>query len=331
MFDKPNDRKSHHHSIPYLGGLGIFFAILFVTLIMGIMLYPNSDLFLDLKLVFSLYITLFTLLLGGLKDDLIGAKPFEKIIFQILAATFLILVGGVRILSLNGLFGVYDLTPAISFILSLFVYIFLINAFNLIDGIDGLSASISMISNLFMFFYFLKNESIFNAIIMISCSGATLSFLFFNFSWNLRKKIFLGDNGSLCLGLINAYGIILLFNQSIQTENIATVKLFENFLMIIVTLVSYPILDTLRVFVVRLYKGKSPFRADNNHIHHHLLRLQFSHKRSTLIIVFYTISLFLIAFILRFLDINLRFIVILMISTVIYVIPLISRLNEKYK
>ncbi|MDO5968899.1 MraY family glycosyltransferase [Flavivirga aquimarina] len=330
LFDKPSLRKSHRKKVPYLGGVSIFLSTIFVVLIIG-STYPLSKNILDLKLGFGLFVALFTLNLIGLKDDLVGTKPIEKFIFQILAVSFLISVSDVNILSLNGLFGIYSLNPLFSYILSLFVFILLINSFNLIDGIDGLSASISIISNLFMGFFFIKNDSIFNAIIMFSFSGATLSFLFFNFSRNLKRKIFLGDNGALCLGLISAYGIILSINQSVQIEDIATDKLFKNFQIIIMALVSYPLLDTLRVFFVRLFKGLSPFRADNNHMHHHLLKLHLSHRMSTLVIVFYTILLFLIAFMLRFLNINNHFIIILIMSMLIYFIPLISQFHKRYK
>ncbi len=331
LFDTPNKRKSHNDVVPFLGGVSIFLTILCVVLILGIVLYPINSSFFDFKLAFGLFIALFTLIILGLKDDLAGTKPIEKFIFQILAVSFLILVGDVHILSLNGLFGIYYLSQWTSFLLSLFVFVLLINSFNLIDGIDGLSASISIIGNLFMGAFFANNASFFNAIIMFSFAGATLSFLFFNFSRNRKEKVFLGDNGALCLGLISAYGIILSINQSVQIEAVDADKLYKNFQIMIMALVSYPLLDTLRVFVVRLLKGISPFGADNNHMHHHLLKLHLSHKASTLIIVFYTVLLFLVAFQLRSLNMNDHFAIILTISMLIYFIPLVSRFYEKYK
>lgn len=331
LFDAPTKRKSHRHVVPFLGGVCIFLTILGVVLILGIILYPINPSFFNFKLAFGLFIALFILIILGLKDDLMGAKPIEKLIFQILAVSFLILVSDVHILSLNGLFGIYYLSPWTSFLLSLFVFVLLINAFNLIDGIDGLSASISIISNLFMGAFFINNDSLFNAIIMFSFAGATLSFLFFNFSPNRKEKVFLGDNGALCLGLISAYGIIISMNQSVQMEAINADKFLKNFQIMIMALMSYPLLDTLRVFVVRLFQGINPFGADNNHMHHHLLKLRLSHKTSTLIIVFYTMLLLLIAFVLRPLNMNDHFMIMLMISMLVYFIPVISRFYGKYK
>ncbi|MFI1771037.1 glycosyltransferase family 4 protein [Thalassobellus citreus] len=329
LFDKPSERKSHKYNVSYLGGIAVFLAVLLANLIIGILFYHINNSIYDFKLAFGLFTSLFVLVLVGLKDDLIGAKPLEKILFQILAATFLIVVCNVRILTLNGLFGVYYLSPLVSVSVSLFLFILLINAFNLVDGIDGLSASISILSNLVIGCFFLKYGLMFSAIILFSFSGATLSFLFFNFSYNLRKKIFLGDNGAFVLGLISSYAIIVSFNQCIKIDELLTNYVFENFQIIIITLVSYPLLDTVRVFMVRIYKGLSPFKADKNHMHHHLLKLNLTHKKSTLIVVVYTVFLFVLAFVLRFLNINDHFFIILGTSSVIYFIPIISNFYNK--
>ncbi|MDD7886230.1 MraY family glycosyltransferase [Flavivirga sp. 57AJ16] len=328
LLDKPTFRKSHDFGIPYLGGVCIFFTVVFIMLLLSIMNVFSIPAF-DFKLAFGLFLTLLVLIVLGLVDDFYGVNPLKKLTIQILLSTYLIVIFDIRIFNMNGLLGIYYLNYYVSFILSLFLMILLINSFNLIDGIDGLSASISSLSNFLIGYYFFKNGLLFNATIMLSFSGASIAFLFYNMNSKLTKKIFLGDNGSMSLGLISAYGIIQATNQPHLISDLVDENLFKNIQVIIITIVSYPLLDTLRVFVVRVMKGGSPFRADKNHIHHHLLKLHLTHKKSTLIIITYTILLFLLAFKLRFLDINTHFFVVFSISLMIYIIPFISKFYKK--
>ena len=132
----------------------------------------------------------------------------------------------------------------------------------------------------------------------------------------------------MSLGVVVAFGV---FSVITLTNDISFVNetgfLTKNSSIIILALMSFPLLDTIRVFFVRLLKGKSPFKADRNHLHHHLTRLNFSHLECTLLIVTYTISITLIAVYFSSLDITKHFFIMLFFSSIIYLVSIISKIK----
>lgn len=317
LVDRPNSRKHHIKSTPVLGGLSIFFSVFFAFTFVGLFLKNAPILNLDFKIIFGLFGAVSLMVFFGLKDDIFGASPFEKIVFQILAALLIIICCEIRIQTFDGLFGINELPTFFSYVFSVFVFVIVVNAFNLIDGIDGLSASIGLVSTLSFGVFFFLGDLVIHSLIMFCYSGALLSFLLFNF----KKKMFLGDNGSMSLGVIVAFGVFSLITASHDAKLLAETNYFiENASIVALALISFPLLDTLRIFCVRLMKGKSPFIADRNHLHHHLIELNFSHFNSTLSIVSYTIIVTGIALALRSWDITIHFFGMLFLSSLIYLI-----------
>lgn len=324
LVDHPTLRKTHLKPIPILGGVSIFISVVFAFILTILLLNRYPEIELNFQIVFGLFSAVSLMVFFGLKDDILQVKPLEKVIFQIITALFVIISCGVRIENFDGLFGIYGLSSFLSYTFSIFVFVIIVNAFNLIDGIDGLSASIGLISTLCFGIFFFLNDLIIQALIMFCYSGALTSFLFFNF----KKKLFLGDNGSMSLGVVVAFGV---FSVITLTNDISFVNetgfLTKNSSIIILALMSFPLLDTIRVFFVRLLKGKSPFIADRNHLHHHLTRLNFSHLECTLLIVTYTISITLIAVYFSSLDITKHFFIMLFFSSIIYLVSIISKIK----
>ena len=322
LVDHPDSRKTHLKSTPILGGVSIFLAVIFAFGTTILFLYNQLEIDLNYKLIFGLFSAVSLMVLCGLKDDILQLKPIEKVFFQIITAFFVIVSCEVRIDNFGGLFGIYELSIFYSYIFSVFVFVILVNAFNLIDGIDGLSASISLISTLSFGTFFFFNDLVVQALVMLCYSGALTSFLIFNF----KKKLFLGDNGSMSLGVVVAFGVFSVITLTNDVSFINETSFFtKNSIIVVLALISFPLLDTIRVFFVRMFKGQSPFKPDRNHLHHHLTRLNFSHFKSTLFIVTYTILITLMAVYLSSLDITKHFFIMLFFSCIIYLVSIISK------
>lgn len=308
-----NERMSHSGVVPNLGGLGVFIGLLLSTNIAAV-LFASYNQIIDL-LIFNILLLL--LLVIGVSDDIMSISPRKKMFFQLLCAFIFTFGTNIHIGSFSGLFGLYEFPYIIAKLFTVFVIVLIINAYNLIDGIDGLAGSIgAAISGVMAVVFYLSGHFL-ASLISVSLVGALSAFLVYNFSH--RRKIFLGDTGSMVVGFVLAFQVVLyLYLGAVETANV-----FKNAPVFILALISYPLLDTLRVFVVRVKNGHSPFRADRNHIHHRLLDLGLSHKFATLILVFYTIIVTTIAYALRDMSINAAFAIMLPVCILFVAIPFI--------
>jgi len=287
LVDVPGeDRKLHNRRVPTIGGIIIFASILFAfslwlpagpTVSFDILLERS----LDLKYLTSALIILFFI---GVKDDIIGVSPMKKLLSLALVGFILVIMGDFRITNFDGLLGLYEIPYWASVLLSFFVYIVIVNAFNLIDGVDGLAASQGLIIAIFfgIWFYLQGNQTL--VLLSAVLAGSLLGFLFFNFS---PAKIFMGDSGSMTIGVI----VSLLAIWLISKDNSQMSYPFDQLRtpLAAMTLLAYPLTDTIRVFTLRALKGKSPFEADKNHIHHKMLLNGLSHKQIVLFIAIYSI------------------------------------------
>ena len=325
LVDHPSFRKKHIKSTPILGGVSIFISVVFALILSSLYLYNYPNVELDFKIVFGLCSAVSLMVFFGLKDDILAVSPLEKIFFQIITALFVIVSCGVRIDNFAGLFDVYELPIFLSYSFSVFVFVIVVNAFNLIDGIDGLSASIGLLCTFSFGVFFYLNELVAQSIFMFCYTGALTAFLIYNF----KKRLFLGDNGSMGLGVVIAFGVFSIISISNGANLVqGSGYFFNNTSVIVLALISYPLLDTIRVFCVRLIKGNSPFSPDRNHLHHHLLNLKLSHFESTLLVVVYTILITSIAFALNSYNITHHFFIMLLLSSLIYIISWISNRKQ---
>ncbi len=280
LVDNPGERKVHKNAVPTLGGIGIFFGVF----ISGFVFLPFTP-----PVIIAFLATVF-LFLCGVWDDLKGINAPKKFVLQITAAA-LVVAFGIRIESFHGLFGIYELPVYIQYIFTIFVIVGITNAVNLIDGLDGLAGGIALInSTLLGVFLFLSND-LFFSLLAFSLSGSLIAFLLFNFN---PAEIFMGDTGSLPLGFLLA----ILGIRYLHIDSQAAAPLVGlNPLMIVIGLFLVPVTDTLRVMTERILTRKSPFSADQNHIHHKLMHLGFTHKNSVLSIYMFHIAIITIAYI----------------------------------
>lgn len=274
LMEKPGERRSHTTPTPTLGGIAIFAAVL-----IAYFLWPSldqTDVYRTNLSIAGMTILFFT----GIKDDLVGIDPNKKILFQVLAAMILIFFGDLRVDYLYGIMGFHHIEVLVSILLTCFIFIALTNAINLIDGIDGLAGGIATIASGTFGGWFLLTNHFAMACMAFTLTGALLGFLRFNFS--RTSKIFMGNTGSLIIGFMLAFFAVrfVSLNASYRFEPTA----FFNAPIIAIVILIIPIFDTMRVFLVRILAGRSPFSADRNHMHHILLDNGLSHIQTTAVL-----------------------------------------------
>ena len=282
LFDVPDERKVHTLPVASLGGVGIFGGFLLASLL-SIQGYINPE----FQYFFAAAIVIFFL---GLKDDLMVLSATKKFIGQMIAASILIHLGGIKLESMHGLFGFETLPEAFSLALSYLTIIVVINSFNLIDGVDGLAGTLGTLTTLAFGTYFFAIGQDAYALMAFALAGSLIAFLIFNHS---PAKIFMGDSGSLMIGLINSIMVIKFISVADSQDVAVPVQsaVAVGFAILIV-----PLLDTLRVFSVRIFNGQSPFTPDRNHVHHLLLDRGLSHTAVTVILTSVNILFILFAF-----------------------------------
>ena len=271
LYDVPDERKVHTHAVASLGGVGIFGGFLLAALL-SIQGYLNPE----FQYFFAAALVIFFL---GLKDDLVVLSASKKFIGQVVAASIIIHLGGIKLDSMHGLFGFDQLPDAFALALTYLTIIVVINSFNLIDGIDGLAASLGIMTMLIFGTYFYMVGFQAYALLAFSLGGSLIAFLIFN---HHPAKIFMGDSGSLMIGLINSILVIKFINVA---SDPAIAIPIESTAAIGFSILIVPLLDTLRVFAIRIFKGCSPFTPDRNHIHHLLMNWGLAHPAITLLCV----------------------------------------------
>lgn len=277
-FDDFNYRSSHRTLATRTGGIGVFTSLFLVSLYFY---FQNIEIF-----DYSLFVPLGIMFIVGVYDDFYNADFKLKFLLQIIVAKILIDQGYV-ISNYHGLFGLYEIPWILAQISTVFVFLVVVNAINFIDGIDGL-AICQVIKTIVLIELICVNSTPFLALGLMTISSL-LPLCYFNFK--KRGKVFLGDGGSLLLGTIVMIYLLYLLgpNYNLKPE-------FQiNKVLVSVLVVLYPLLDLLRVFSLRISKGESPFKADQNHIHHRFLNYFKNHLKTLLAIISLEAVILLIA------------------------------------
>jgi UDP-N-acetylmuramyl pentapeptide phosphotransferase/UDP-N-acetylglucosamine-1-phosphate transferase len=280
LYAETNGRVSHNTPIPALGGVGVFAGfILSVTVVAGT--YFNFELAYLLTGLIVIFIV-------GLKDDLMGGKPWKKLLGQIIATLIICFLADIRITNFRGFLGIWEIHYPLSLGFTVFTLVVIINAINLIDGIDGLASGIGIMASSVLGLWFYVTENTACTVMCSALAGSLLVFFIFNV-FGKKNKIFLGDTGSLTSGLILGVLAVRFLQLEPSAKGLASINSSPAVAM---SLFILPFFDTLRVMLIRIGQHKSPFHADHQHIHHQLLELGLSHFQSTLILI--SINLFLI-------------------------------------
>ncbi|UFH57313.1 undecaprenyl/decaprenyl-phosphate alpha-N-acetylglucosaminyl 1-phosphate transferase [Spirosoma sp. KNUC1025] len=290
---KITDGEAWRTTIPYDANTDVWGIAIFAAILIAYFLWPSidqTDIYRTNLSVVGMTILFFV----GIKDDLVGIDPTKKLLFQVLASIILIFFGELRVDYLYGIMGFHHIEEVVSILLTCFIFIALTNAINLIDGIDGLAGGIATIASGTFGGWFLLTNHFTMACLAFTLSGALIGFLRFNFS--KTSKIFMGNTGSLIIGFMLAFFAVRFVNLNASYRYEPTA--FFNAPIVAIVILIVPIFDTLRVFLVRLLAGRSPFSADRNHMHHILLDNGLSHIEATAILcgasLFNTVLFFLL-------------------------------------
>ena len=268
-------KRDFQLSAPIPNSAGIVF--LFLLILTSFLFIP----FLGDNELINIIIGASIITVSGFWDDLKGLNPYQKIIYQLIALSFVIYFNDLSIINLHGFLGIKILPFWFGFSFALFIGVFMINSFNLIDGIDGLAGFISIIAftSFSVLFWTLNYKGYFG--ICLTMIGLIASYLPYNFSKN--RKLLMGDSGALLIGY-------LLFVMSITfVNNLEPIveRLIDNRCILpIAPMVIFilPLVDTFSMYTYRVAAGESPFSADRLHLHHIVLSYTKSHLMSSLLI-----------------------------------------------
>lgn len=310
LFDIPGERAAHTKIVPVFGGIGIFAGISFALIFWGIGLEAIEKLHFILSAIIIMFFV-------GIIDDLLSLSPSKKMMGQMIAILIVMYLADIRITSMHGVWGFFDLPIWVSWLFTIFTIIVIINAYNLIDGIDGLAAGVGIVAALLFGIVAYKNDHQEMAVLAFSLIGALLAYIRYNFH---PARIFMGDTGSLVIGFILSILAIDLIETGVVTQE-------ESFIhkgpLMAIAFIALPLFDSLRVFLIRVLKKRSPLYADRNHIHHALLDLGYSHKQTAIILYVASIFFIFIAWLLLEFNINISISILAVIAYLIMYIPFV--------
>ena len=265
-----NRKKTEkRQNVPTLGGLAIFAGIL-----VSLNLFTDFYSFPELPYITAGAIGLFFI---GLKDDILVTAPWWKLLGQILAALVICIPGGLRIQAPGSLLGLAGGGENLEVLITVLLIITIINSYNLIDGIDGLAAGIGMLSSIVFGIIFYRDGLTSWALMSAAIVGSLMGFLWYNV-FSRRKKIYMGDTGSLLLGFLLSIMSVRFLN--IQKPHGLFIEI-QTPLALVLAVFIIPLFDTLRIIIVRIVQGHSPFRPDRQHIHYRMVDLNLSHRMVT--------------------------------------------------
>lgn len=296
LYDSINARKVHEGKVPRLGGL-CFFPVILITIclslglkhIFGFDIQPAIHDSITSEYLF-LACGASMLYLVGEMDDLIGVRYKVKFLIQIITAS-LVVISGVYISDFHGLLGIHSVPTWFGMSFSVFLIMFITNAINLIDGVDGLASGLCIIALAVLCGIFTYEKAFVYAMLNLSTIGAIIPFWFYNVFGNQRagQKIFMGDTGSLTLGVLLGFLAI----KSFTLDNISDVSATRYMIVAFSTLL-VPMFDVIRVACFRMSRKHNPFLPDKNHIHHKLIRTGMRLRFVMLTIILIDISFIII-------------------------------------
>ena len=284
LYDEPNHRSSHTTVIPSLGGVAIFLGFT-----LSILIFSNGFMVHELKYIVAATLIMFGL---GIKDDIMEIAPRTKLIGQVFAALIVIIMGDIRFTNFHGIFGIHEINYISSVLFTVFVIIVVTNGFNLIDGIDGLASGISglCVASFGVWFFITGNYEY--VVLSAALLGALISFFRFNV-FGKHNKIFMGDTGSLILGLLISILMIRFNELNVYPDFAYAVSAAP---AISIGILAVPLFDTARVMIIRIKNKRSPFQPDKNHVHHRMINLGYKHAAASVRIMAVNILFIAVAF-----------------------------------
>jgi UDP-GlcNAc:undecaprenyl-phosphate/decaprenyl-phosphate GlcNAc-1-phosphate transferase len=269
LFDVPDARKTHVKNVPTLGGLAIFAGMIF-----SLTFWSTQKDIVELQYILSSIIILFFI---GMKDDLFNLVAYKKLLGQLAAAFILVHWAGIRVTSFFGIFGIHELSLINSYLFSIFTMVVITNSFNLIDGIDCLAGSVGILAASVFGAWFLVAGQTQYVVLSSSLVGSLLAFIYYN---KTPAKIFMGDTGSLMVGIVLSI-LAIKFIEMNRVIPLGAENKIAKIPVVTIGILIIPLFDTLRVFTIRMLQGRSPFAPDRNHLHHMIIDMGYTHIQTT--------------------------------------------------
>lgn len=274
IMDNPDNRKLQRRPVPVMGGVVVYIGILVSGLILNSLMYSSI-------LTYGL-IGMTVMMLIGVWDDVKDLSVGLRFMIETALVTVFVLVTETYIDDFHGLWGVYKLHTYIGIPFSVFAGLTIINAVNLIDGMDGYLSGYGMLACICFGLALWSAGSLEMGCLAIIVVGALLPFFLHNV-FGIQSKMFIGDGGTLMLGMLIT--VLVFFMMSSKHQGIVLMEKGVGVAAFVMAVLCIPVFDTARVFLLRILRGRSPFRPDRNHLHHLFIDMGFSHFGAALFIL----------------------------------------------
>ena len=282
IVDNPNARKLQRKPVPMLGGVAVFFGIVIPVGCMSAVVDCSELPVLILAMITMLYI--------GVLDDILSLSPRLRFLVEIIVSLLFIFVGGYSINDFHGLWNIGQIPFWCAVPLTVITMVGIINAINLIDGVDGLSSGFCMMACFIFGTLFYLAGNMVMTLLAVTSIGALIPFFFHNV-FGKTSKMFIGDGGTLVMGTILSFFVIVILQNESQITTYVTPEI--GLIPFTLAVLSIPVFDTIRVMITRILKGSSPFRPDKTHMHHLFISLGCSHIGTTITILSLNMFVFL--------------------------------------
>lgn len=273
LVDNPDARKLQKQPVPLVGGLCVFFGVIGATLIASCLM-DCTDL---VPILMAMSIMLFL----GCIDDLIGLTPTLRFIIEVIIMIALIYGGGGCIDSLHGLWGIETFSWYIAVPLTVFAGVGVINAINMIDGVNGLCSGLCITCSCLFGYAFYRGSDYPNSMLCFAMAAGLCPFLLHNVVGK-TSKMFIGDAGTMCMGALMTWCVMQVLRHDSHARWSEYQEQGMNVIAFTLAILSVPVFDTLRVMIMRILRGGSPFKADKTHLHHVIYQYGQSHSITAL-------------------------------------------------
>lgn len=283
IVDSPNGRKLQRTPIPVLGGVAVYLGIVMGYLILASYMPEFIILWSLVSMTFMQII--------GIWDDISDLSTMFRFLIEIALVAVFMTISGIYIDDFHGFWSVHQLNNIVAVVLSVVAGVGIINAVNMIDGVDGYVSGFCIQACLcFAILFWIVNEPVLSCMAMVVVTSL-LPFFFHNV-FGIKSKMFIGDGGTMMLGVLMA--IFVLFTLSSGTKCSILETQGVSLLAFSLAVMCIPVFDTLRVMTLRILRGYSPFKPDKTHLHHLFIEMGFSHLGAAMSILSINLSVVLI-------------------------------------
>ncbi len=270
VVDAPNSRKLQRKPVPVLGGVAVFFGLL-----VGLCVATP---FMDIKPLLPMFVAMSVMLCVGVADDVAGLSPLLRFVIEIAVTVMFVFMTGISLNDFQGLWGIGAVPMWVSVPLTIVAVVGIINAINLVDGVDGLSSGYCIMACIAFGIMFFHAGSATMLLICAISVGALLPFFFHNV-FGKTSKMFIGDGGSLMMGMVMSTCVVATISSGEACEK--CVECGMGLVPFTLAVMCVPVFDTVRVMFMRIIRHTSPFHPDKTHLHHLFIELGFSHVGTT--------------------------------------------------